>query len=229
MSTATSGELYPPSFKISAGPFTDSCSAAAMIYSTADLIEILARERQACLRGDRLDLLTPPTGHPVFDRFFQTEGLQKYAAFAGFRSRVQDYQQQHHISGLVWQQLRTDGAFLQFPEVHPDLLALESDRLQLQAALPSVLGFWWQVCRGLDCFLAVDRGRAFEPIQQAAIAPIAARSEWATLRQEPRSQGQEWILQLSWGDPAEAQTWRQWPQSGSEYIHAVPTGTTPIA
>ncbi|QFZ91110.2 hypothetical protein [Synechococcus elongatus] len=200
-----------------------------MTYSTADLIEILARERQACLRGDRLDLLTPPTGHPVFDRFFQTEGLQKYAAFAGFRSRVQDYQQQHQISGLVWQQFRTEGAFLLLPEVHPDLLALESDRQQLQAALPSVLAFWEQVSRGLDCFLAVDRRRAFEPIQPEAIALIVSRSEWATLRQEPRSGGQEWILQLSWGDPAEAQTWRQWPASGSEYLHAVPSGQMPIA
>ena len=200
-----------------------------MIYSTAELIEILAQERQACLRGDRLNLTTPPTGHPVFDRFFQTEGLQKYEAFSGFRDRVRSYQQQHHISGLVWQELRIEKSWLRFPEVHADLIALPSDLVQLQAALPSVLTFWAQVCRHQDCWLAVDRGKAFEPIDPEAIDRIAARSQWAVLRQEPRTQGDEWILQLSWGDPAEAQTWRQWPESGSEYIHAVPKGQKPIA
>lgn len=40
------------------------------IYSTEELIQILNQERQACLKGERLNLrATPAVGNPVVDCF----------------------------------------------------------------------------------------------------------------------------------------------------------------
>jgi len=39
----------------------------------------------------------------------------------------------------------------------------------------------------------------------------------------------EIVLQLGWGQPAEAAYKREWPASGSEYIHAVNLAIVPSA
>ncbi len=199
------------------------------VYSTQDLIEILQSERQACLRGERLHLSEKAgSGHPVIDQFLKTEGIQKYTAYQGFKSAVHHYQREHGVSGLVWQQVDIDGQSLEFPAAHHHLLALPQDVQQMREALPNILSYWECLTAAMDLYLAVNRGKDFVPIAGEELEAIAHRTDWATIRAWQRQDFLEILLQLGWGQPADAAHWRSWPTSGSEYIHAVRPGCQPI-
>ena len=199
-------------------------------YRTEDLIQILQSERQACLRGERLHLTgeSMSSGHPVIDQFLKTEGLQKYAAYQGFKSAVHHYQREHNISGLVWQQVEINGDRLEFPASHYQLLALPQDLQQMREALPRVIDFWQRLTENLEIYLAVNRGKDFVPLEMGELERVVKRTEWATVRVWQREDFLEVLLQLGWGQPADANHWRAWPTSGSEYVHAVRPGCRPI-
>jgi hypothetical protein len=199
------------------------------VYSTEALISILASEHQACLQGERLHLTAgSPSGHPVIDQFFQTEGLQKYSAYQGFKAAVHRYQREYGVSGLIWPRLEIQGKTITYPEVHPQLLALPGDLDCLRSHLPQLLQQWRELSCKLELHLAVDRGKAFVPAQPTDVETILPRTHWATLRAWERGDFFEMVLQLGWGQPSDAAHWRAWPQSGSEYIHAVRPGQRPI-
>ncbi len=199
------------------------------VYSTEDLIQILAAERRACINGERLNINASPSGiSPFLDMFLTTDGIQKLTAYNDFKATIHHYQQEHQVSGLVWQELGIRGQTLCYPRVHDQLISLPQDLLAIQAAKAQVIDFWYRVTDGMAYYLSLNGGKAYHPIAQAEMAPIEQRSQWATLLQQGKGDSLEVILQLGWGKPEAAHYRQGWPDSGSEYLHAVLPGRVPL-
>ncbi len=197
-------------------------------YSTEDLIQILAQERQACMNGQRLTLAVSPSGSPFLDKFLQTEGYQKFTAYSDFRASVHAYQREHNVSGIVWQTQTIHGRSLRFPKIHDQLIALPHDLEVLHAAKGQVYEFWLLVTPPMALYLSLNGGKDYQEIAQVHCDRIYQRSEWASLSQQGTGNRLELILQLGWGLPEEAAYRRGFPESGSEHIHAVYPGHRPI-
>jgi hypothetical protein len=201
----------------------------AKVYTTNELIQILAEERRACINGERLCLTASPTGFsPVLDRFLKTDGIQKFTAYNNFKATVHHYQRQYQVSGIVWQTLMIGGRSLHFPRVDDQLIALASDLDILRAAKETVLSFWQAVTEGMDLYLSMQGGKFHQPIAIADGLRMMQRAEWATIYTQGREPTLEIILQLGWGQPEAAAYRRGFPESGSESIHAVQPGYMPL-
>jgi hypothetical protein len=200
------------------------------VYTTEDLLKILAKEYQACLKGQRLNLTATVSGvNPLIDQFVNTKGIQKFTAYLDFRATVHRYQVEHQVSGIVWRQLTIKGQVLRYPEVDEQLIALPSDLAILRNAKAAVLDFWSQVTEQMDLYLAVNRGKEHHLTTRVDVDRIAQRSEWVSLAKYEHANFLEIILQLGWGEPREARYQRGWPESGSEFVCAVNPGNRPIA
>jgi len=195
-------------------------------YTTQELIQILAIERRACLQGQRLNLSVKPSGNPLIDKYVKTDGLQKFTAYQDFKTVVHRYQSEHGVSGIIWRQIEVLGKTLQIPEVDADLIALPSDLETLKAASSSILRFWQEVTNGMELYLSVNNGKDYRLIMPADVDRIAHRTEWTSLCKWENTNFLEIILQLGWGQPAEAD-YKWGLASGSEYIHAVNPGKHP--
>lgn len=200
----------------------------AEVYSTQELIQILNRERGACIRGQRLNLAAKGSGSPTIDQFLQIEGVQKFSAYQDFKATVHRYQEDNQVSGIVWRDITLRGKSLCFPVVDDQLIALPNDIEVLKQAKPSVIEFWEEVTLGMDLYLILNQRKDHQQIQAAEAIAIAQRTEWATLVKWEKLDFLELVLQLGWGKPEEASYKRGWPVSGSEYIHAVKPGALPI-
>jgi hypothetical protein len=198
------------------------------VYSTEELIKILADERRACMNGERLNLAASASGSPLLDQFLKPDGIQKFSAYRDFKAAVHRYQRQHQVSGIVWRQLTMKGNTLRYPAVDEQLVALSSDLEILKAAKASILTFWFSVTQDMDLYLSINSGKDYRQITPDDVGAIAYRTEWASLYQHGNSNFLEIILQLGWGKPEEASYKRGWPTSGSEYVHAVNPGKRPI-
>ncbi|MGV0026802.1 hypothetical protein [Phormidesmis priestleyi] len=199
------------------------------VYSTEELIKILAEERRACINGQRLNLAVTPSGmNPLIDRFVRADGIQKFTAYNDFRNTVHRYQREHQVSGIVWQHLLIKGKAFHYPKIDDQLVSLSEDLQILKTAKPSIVTFWQEITEGMDLYLSMNTGKFYQPIICDDIARILQRSEWATLSHQGRSDALEVILQLGWGKPEEALYRRGFPESGSESIHAVQIGRVPI-
>ncbi|MBD2345255.1 hypothetical protein [Anabaena subtropica] len=198
------------------------------VYTTEELIQILAAERQACLKGERLKLEVTVSGNPLIDQFIQTDGLQKFTAYQDFKNAIHDHQREYQISGIIWKEVSVKGKTLRYPEVDTQLIALSSDLAILQAAKDSILEFWYEVSAGMDLYLSFNNSKQHQLISIADVARIVQRTEWASLCKWENSNFLEIVLQLGWGKPEEASYKRGRPQSGSEFIHAVNPGNHPI-
>jgi hypothetical protein len=199
------------------------------VYSTAELIEILAQERRNCMAGRRLDLAATPSGiNPLLDRFIEPMGIQKFTAYENFRQTIHQYQHEHQVSGLVVAPVQVGENILQFPRLHEQLVSLQSDQRVLRAAKSQVVEFWRNCLGEMVLFLSVQQGKVFEALDLAGAERIISRSQWAVIEVQGRDRGLEIILQLGWGKPEEALYRRGFPESGSEFIHAVFPGHNPI-
>ncbi|HLP92291.1 MAG TPA: hypothetical protein VK184_27330 [Nostocaceae cyanobacterium] len=198
------------------------------IYTTQELIKILADERQACLKGERLKLEVTVSGNPIIDQFITTEGLQKFTAFQDFKAAIHQYQRDHQVSGIVWKEMTIKGQTLNYPEIDSHLIALETDLAIIKASKNTVLEFWHQVTQDMELYLSFNNGKQHQTILKIDVERIAHRSEWATLCKWENTNFLEIILQLGWGKPEEASYKRGRPHSGSEFIHAVKPGNYPI-
>lgn len=198
------------------------------VYTTQELIQILADERQACLKGERLKLEVTPSGNPVLDQFITSEGLQKFTAYQDFKASIHEYQREHEVSGIVWKDLTVKGKTLHYPEVDAQLIALNSDLGILKTSKNSILEFWNAVTAEMELYLSVSNGKLHEKINILDVERIAQRTEWASLLKWENTNFLEVILQLGWGQPEEAAYKRGRPHSGSEFIHAVNPGNYPI-
>ena len=199
------------------------------LYSTEDLIHILAQERKACINGDRLNLAAMPSGiNPLLDRFVNADGIQRFTAFNDFRRTVHSYQQEHQISGIVWHHLTLRGKTFCYPKIHEHLVSLPSDLAILQREKAAIVAFWREVTEGMDFYLSMNGGKNYAEMRLNDIDRILQRSEWATLSHQGKGDSLEIILQLGWGKPEAAVYRRGFPESGSESIHAVQPGQVPI-
>lgn len=197
-------------------------------YTTKELIKILADERHACLNGQRLNLAAKASGHPVIDKLLKPDGIQKFRAYQDFKAAVHHYQREHQVSGVVWRDVTVRGKTLRLPEVDSQLIALPSDIETLKAAKVSILEFWHEVTAGMELYLSVNNGKDHRPVTPADVGRISYRTEWASLSKWEKSDFMEMVLQMGWGKPEEAAYKRGWPNSGSEYVHAVNSGNLPI-
>ncbi|WP_071189269.1 hypothetical protein [Trichormus sp. NMC-1] len=198
------------------------------VYTTQELIQILADERQACLKGERLKLEVTASGNPVLDQFITSEGLQKFTAYQDFKASIHEYQRENEVSGIVWKDLTVKGKTLHYPEVDAQLIALKSDLEILKTSKNSILEFWNAVTAEMELYLSVSNGKLHEKINILDVERIIQRTEWASLLKWENSKFLEVILQLGWGQPEEAAYKRGRPHSGSEFIHAVNPGNYPI-
>jgi hypothetical protein len=196
------------------------------VYSTEDLITLLAQEREACMRGERLSLNIQLSGHPIVDRFVAVEGVQSFIAYEDFKSTIHRYQRQHQVSGIIWQEIRVRGQTLRYPTIADGLIALPQDLEILQQAKSQNLHFWHQVTVGMDIFIA--DGRRYQKIAREDIETISQRTQWALIYKWENASYLEILLQLGWGQPTEASYQRSLPHSGSRGFHAVYPGTRPI-
>lgn len=197
-------------------------------YTTQELIQILANERQACLQGRRLNLAVKASGNFVIDKYLKIEGLQKFTAYQDFKAAVHRYQRENNVSGIVWRQLTVKGKTLSYPEVDAQLIAVQSDIELLKNFKAHIIAFWDEITVGLDIYLSLNHGKDYRQIKPVDVDRIIYRAEWASLWKSENSNFLEIILQLGWGQPQEAAYRRGWPDSGSEYIHAVNPGNRPI-
>lgn len=188
----------------------------------------MAAERRACLQGQRLNLRVKASGNPLIDKYLRTDGVQKFTAYQDFKAVVHRYQREQGVSGIVWRQTAFKGKTLRYPEVDAQLIALPSDLKTLKAVKASILAFWQEVTAGMELYLSVNNGKDYRLIMPADVDRIAKRTEWASLCKWENTNFLEIILQLGWGQPAEAAYKRGWQASGSEYIHAVNPGKRPI-
>ena len=197
-------------------------------YTTQELIQILANERQACLQGRRLNLAVKASGNFVIDKYLKIEGLQKFTAYQDFKAAVHRYQRENNVSGIVWRQLTVKGKTLSYPEVDAQLIAVQSDIELLKNFKAHIIAFWDEIAVGMDIYLSLNHGKDYRQIMPVDVERIIYRAEWASLWKSENSNFLEIILQLGWGQPQEAAYRRGWPDSGSEYIHAVNPGNRPI-
>ncbi|NET82552.1 MAG: hypothetical protein F6J94_11615 [Moorea sp. SIO1F2] len=198
------------------------------VYSTQELIEILAQERRSCINGQRLNLAASVSGNPVIDRFLKPEGIQKFSAYNDFKAAVHSYQRQHQVSGIIWRELTMKGKTLRYPAIDEQLAALESDLKIIKAAKADLFEFWHRGIQGMDLYLSINFGKDYQKIMPNDVKEVAQKTEWANLYEYKNYNFWEIILQLGWGKPEEASYKRGWPTSGSEYIHAVNPGKRPI-
>ncbi|RMG06130.1 MAG: hypothetical protein D6728_19340 [Cyanobacteria bacterium J055] len=199
------------------------------VYSTQELIEILERERQACLKGERLNLnATPFIGNSAIDRWLKPDAVQKFAAYQDFKTAIHRYQQQHQVSGIVWRHICVNGETLRYPQVDDRLIALPSDIEILKGAKASIWQFWDRVTAEMDLYLSVHGGKDYQLVTVVEVKALDRRTEWANLWKWEREEFLEIVLQLGWGQPHDSYYRRGSLSSGSEYVHAVRSGKRPI-
>jgi hypothetical protein len=200
----------------------------SQVYTTQELIQILAHERRACLKGERLKLEVTASGNPVIDQFIKTDGLQKFTAYQDFKAAIHQYQREYQVSGIVNQTITVKGKTLNYPAVDSQLITLSSDIKILKDAKNSILAFWYEITADMDLYLSINNGKQYQKIQLQDVERIAQRTEWSNLWKWENPQFLEVLLQLGWGKVESAAYQRNFPVSGSEYIHAVNPGNTPI-
>lgn len=198
------------------------------VYTTQELIQILASERQACLYGQRLSLTAKASGNPLIDKYIKSDGIQKFTAYQDFKAAVHCYQRKHSVSGIIWRQLTLKGKTLRYPEVDAQLTALLSDLETLKAFKASILAFWYEITVGMDLYLSGKNGKEHRLTTLADVDKIMQRIEWASIYKWENPNFLEIVLQLGWDQPAEAAYKCEWPVSGNEYVHAVNPGNRPI-
>lgn len=198
------------------------------VYTTQQLIEVLRRERLACVKGERLNLAVGYSGHQVIDRFVDPQAIQKFTAYQDFKATIHRYQQTHQVSGILWHSLTIDEQTLHYPAVHEDLITLPTDLQTLQRAKAGVVEFWYQATAGMDFYLSVCHGKDYQQINPHSLVEMINHSQWATIWKWENSQFKEIILQLGLSAIELVDRSPENLHLATEDIHAVNPGSKPI-
>ncbi len=185
----------------------------SMSYTTEELLDILDQELRAAWRGERVVLSSAQRLNPVVAKALGTEKLSKVFAVQDFRDQIHQYQRDHQVSGLVWHTCRFRGRSLQFPERHPQLIAIPKDKEALVAAKASVIEFWRSSIEGLRLW---HSGSPPRPLERSRVEQWIEETEWA----EVDATRTELYLSLCWGDPKECHNDWARPDSGCQRIIA---------
>ncbi|NJN71888.1 MAG: hypothetical protein HC799_03270 [Limnothrix sp. RL_2_0] len=186
-----------------------------MTYSTQDLIRILDQELKAAWRGDRL-LLSPEdrVGVPIVTMALDADQVGKVFACKDFTQQIHKYQIEQQVSGIIWRDITVGQHHLRLPEIHQQLIAIESDKAILQMAKESVLQFWWQVTTDLHFWKLDNYHLQVLTLEEVHLAGQLA--EWAELD----IGRDEFYLALCWGNPKECHYRWSYPDSGCDRLIA---------
>ncbi|MEO0539208.1 MAG: hypothetical protein AAF215_35825 [Cyanobacteria bacterium P01_A01_bin.123] len=185
-----------------------------MTYTTQQLIDILDHELKAAWRGERVLLSTDDRlANPVVSKAIGADKLSKVFAYQDFRAQIHQYQRDHSVSGLVWHPCTFKNHTIQLPEIHPDLTAIQADKVALAAAKASILQFWQASIEGLRLW---EAGHDPVEIDITQVQAYIQEAEWADLT-ATRS---ELYLGLCWGNPKECYYDWAYPDSGCHRIIA---------
>ncbi len=80
----------------------------------------------------------------------------------------------------MWKDLTINAQTLHYPEVHGQLVALDTDLQILKGAKKSMLTYWEQVTANMDLYLSMSNGREHERIHKLDVERIAQRTEWVS-------------------------------------------------
>ncbi|MEB3233462.1 MAG: hypothetical protein VKJ64_20810 [Leptolyngbyaceae bacterium] len=185
-----------------------------MSYTTEQLIEILDHELRATWKGDRIVMSSGDRiSNPVVARALGTEKLSKVFAYQDFRNQIHDYQRQHNVSGIIWRTCRFNSLTVQVPEVHGQLIPIETDKQTLINATTAILEFWYSSTNNMQFWLT---GNDLKPITASDVERLVGEAEWVEL-----DVGQsELYLSLCWGTPQECHYQWSWPGSWCERVIA---------
>jgi hypothetical protein len=184
-----------------------------MSYTTEELLGFFDQELRAAWRGERVVLSSEERLNPVVAKAIGTEKLSKVFAVQDFREQIHHYQREHNVSGLVWHTCRFQGRSHQFPELHPQLISIPSDKVALTEAKAGVIDFWRSSIDGLRLWRS---GSPPLPLERSTIERWIEEVEWA----EVDATRSELYLRLCWGDPKVCHyDWAR-PDSGCERIVA---------
>jgi hypothetical protein len=198
------------------------------VYTTQQLIDILRRERLACVKGERLNLRVGYSGYAVIDRFVDPQAIQKFTAYQDFKAAIHQYQQQQQVSGVLWHQLTINQKTLHYPAVHENLIALPSDIQILQQAKTAVVEFWQEATQGMDFYLSVSHGKDFQQIISPSMQAMIDHSQWVTIWKWENVHFKEIILQLGGSAIELVDRPAAHLHLATEDIHAVNPGSKPI-
>ncbi len=166
------------------------------VYTTQDLIDILAKERLSCLRGERLNLSAAQVVHPLLDRLIDPAAVQKFSAYKGFKAVVHQYQREHQVSGIIWWEISDCDRTLIYPIVHEELLAIPQDVELLKSHKSRVVDFWQGITSGMEFHLSICHGKDFQPVSPQLVNALVDRSEWATIHRWANPNFRQVVLQL---------------------------------
>lgn len=184
-----------------------------MTYSTQQLIDILEQEMRATWKGERILLSSAQRiDNPVLAKAINLEKANKVFAYQDFRRQVHHYQQQYQVSGIIWRDCTFEHQSIRYPEIHNQLIALDSDKEILIAAKASVISFWREMTQGMNFWLASERRQ----IALELLEKFIQQTEWA----EIDAAQTELYLGLCWGNPQEHQYLWAKPKSGCHRIIA---------
>lgn len=175
-----------------------------MVYSTAQLIEIVEQELRAAWRGDR-QLLAPEKrlDLPMVASALDLGQVSRVYAVQDFKAQIHQYQEIHGISGIIWRSLTYRGKTIELPEIHPHLTAIATDMVQLAQATDGIVEFWWEQTQG-------DRywqgGYPPQPLTKAAVEAKLSQGQWLELDGGLT----ELYLGICWG---------QWPEYRYRWAH----------
>lgn len=183
-----------------------------MTYTTQQLIEILEEELRATWKGNRIVLSSEERiDNPVIAKALDLQKVSKVFAYQDFRRQIHEYQQNNHVSGIIWRDCKFRGQLIRFPELHNQLIAVAGDKEILMSAKASVLKFWREMTQNMNFWFVANRRR---PISAESLEEFVQEAEWA----EIDAAQTELYLGLCWGNPQEYQYHWAKPNSGCHRI-----------
>ncbi len=188
--------------------------AGVMIYTTKQLINILEQEMRATWRGERVLLSSQNRiNNPVIAKAINLDKANQVFAYQEFRQQIHEYQRENQVSGLITRSCTYQGASIDFPELHNQLVPVEGDKEKLMAAKAKIIRYWRQHTQEMNYWLVAHRRRR---INEDSLEELIEQCEWA----EIDAARTELYLGLCWGNPQDYQY--QWakPHSGCHRIIA---------